>query len=391
MPINKVVYGNTTILDLSNSTLDDASKLLSGVTAYDRAGNLITGTATTTGNEWTSGIYQDASNYIKISPLAAAGGAKLVNGYIELSATQAGSGSSALGTKTITENGTYNASADSLDGYSSVTVNVSGGASPTLQSKSVDPSTSQQTITPDSGYDGLSSVEISAIQTQTKSATPSESAQTITPDSGKYLTSVSVGAVSNTYVGSGITKRTSSDITTSGATVSVPAGYYAEAASKSIASGSATVPTTTITANPSISVDANGLITATASASQNVMPTVSAGYVSSGTAGTVTVSGSVTEQLTTKAAATYTPSTSTQTIAAGQYLTGAQTINPIPSNYITTDDASATASDINSGATAYVNGVKVTGTQVIQHYYTGSSEPAVLLGDDGDIYLKVVS
>lgn len=35
-----------------------------------------------------------------------------------------GGGSAVLGTKTITENGTYNASADSLDGYSSVTVNV---------------------------------------------------------------------------------------------------------------------------------------------------------------------------------------------------------------------------------------------------------------------------
>lgn len=37
--------------------------------------------------------------------------------------------SASLGTKSITENGTYNASSDSLDGYSSVTVNVSGGAS----------------------------------------------------------------------------------------------------------------------------------------------------------------------------------------------------------------------------------------------------------------------
>ena len=30
-------------------------------------------------------------------------------------------------TKTITQNGTYNASSDSADGYSEVTVNVSGG------------------------------------------------------------------------------------------------------------------------------------------------------------------------------------------------------------------------------------------------------------------------
>ena len=39
------------------------------------------------------------------------------------------SSSPSLGTKTITANGTYNASSDSLDGYSSVTVNVSGGSS----------------------------------------------------------------------------------------------------------------------------------------------------------------------------------------------------------------------------------------------------------------------
>lgn len=91
--------------------------------------------------------------------------------------------------------------------------------------------------------------------------------------------------------------------------------------------GSATTPATTITANPSISVSNSGLITATASASQSITPTVVAGYVSSGTAGTVTVSGSNTQQLTAKAAATYTPTTTAQTIASGQYLTGAQTIS----------------------------------------------------------------
>src|SRR5690606_29792153 len=37
-------------------------------------------------------------------------------------------------------------------------------------------------------------------------------------------------------------------------------------------------------------------------------------------------SGKVTQSITTKAAATYTPSTSNQTIAAGQYLSGTQTI-----------------------------------------------------------------
>lgn len=127
------------------------------------------------------------------------------------------------------------------------------------------------------------------------------------------------------YTGT-IATKTSSNLTASGATVTAPAGYYATAASKSVASGSATTPATTITATPTISIDSEGLITASVSATQSVTPTVSAGYVSSGTAGTITVSGSDTEQLTTQAATTYTPGTSDQTIASGTYLTGAQTI-----------------------------------------------------------------
>lgn len=98
---------------------------------------------------------------------------------------------------------------------------------------------------------------------------------------------------------------------------------YAEA---SVAAGSASTPATSITANPSISVNSSGLITASVSASQSVTPSVSAGWVSSGTAGTVSVSGSNTQQLSTQAAQTITPGTTDQTIAAGKYLTGAQTI-----------------------------------------------------------------
>lgn len=123
-----------------------------------------------------------------------------------------------------------------------------------------------------------------------------------------------------------IASKTSSDLTASGATVTAPAGYYASAASKSVASGSAKTPATTITANPSISVNSSGLITATVSKTQNVTPTVSAGYVASGTAGTITISGSGTNQLTTQAAQTIHPSTTDQTMASGTYLTGAQTV-----------------------------------------------------------------
>ena len=98
---------------------------------------------------------------------------------------------------------------------------------------------------------------------------------------------------------------------------------YAEA---SVAAGSASTPATSVTANPSISVSSGGLITASVSASQSVTPSVSAGWVSSGTAGTVSVIGSNTQRLSTQAAQTITPGTTDQTIAAGKYLTGAQTI-----------------------------------------------------------------
>ena len=124
-----------------------------------------------------------------------------------------------------------------------------------------------------------------------------------------------------------IPTKTAADMTASGATVTAPAGYYAESASKNIASGTATTPATSISAVPVLSINtATGVITGTVSASQNITPTVSAGYVSAGTAGTISVSGSDTLALTAQAAQTITPGTTAQTIAAGQYLTGAQTI-----------------------------------------------------------------
>ena len=177
---------------------------------------------------------------------------------------------------------------------------------------------------------------------------PTESSQTITPDSGyDGLSSVQINAISSTYVGSGIARRDSTSLTASGATVSVPAGYYASAASKAIASGSATTPATTITSAPTISVSAAGVVTASNSKTQNVTPTVSAGYVSTGTAGTITVNGSNTYELSTQAAKTVTPTESTQTaVAAGKYTTGAVTVGAISSTYVGSDIPRRGASDI---------------------------------------------
>ena len=138
---------------------------------------------------------------------------------------------------------------------------------------------------------------------------------------GKMLSGNTAYANGVKYTGT-IATKTGTDISASGDTVTVPAGYYASQQTKAVASGSATAPATISGSSASISTGTNTL---TLSKTIPVTPTVSAGYVASGTAGNSAVS--LTASVTTKGAATITPTTSDQTIASGTYLTGVQTIS----------------------------------------------------------------
>lgn len=161
-----------------------------------------------------------------------------------------------------------------------------------------------------------------------------------------------------------IVSKTGTDLSVSANVVTVPAGYYSSSVTGTVA--------TATQATPTISVNSStGLITATA--------TQSAGYVAAGTA-------SDTEQLTVKAAATITPTTTNQTISAGTYLTGTQTIagdaNLVAASILgtktifgvtgnannvdsTINSNAASAGTIMNGYKAYVNGSLIIGSATV--------------------------
>ena len=175
------------------------------------------------------------------------------------------------------------------------------------------------------------------LQLNTKSGatiTPTESQQVAVEQNRWTTGQVKVGAISSSYVGSGVTRNDSTDLSVSDATVTVPAGYYENAASATVQSAT-WKSASTIGVVPSISVDANGLITATASGWTSCKPLSASGYADADTSANLQLSGSKTSQLDTIGATTYTPNkVSTQEIPAGKYTTGIQTIGKIPDEYI---------------------------------------------------------
>lgn len=169
------------------------------------------------------------------------------------------------------------------------------------------------------------------------SVTPSESTQTLETDEKLMADNVTVGAIPSDYVGSAVPRKTSSDMTASGPTVTAPAGYYEEAASKTIPNATPMPGLHAFVSPSTVTVNANGLVSASVvSTTRVISPVRTAGYASSNFAATLAIyGGSKTLQLDTQAAKTVTPTESEQTaVAAGKYTTGEVKVSGIPADYV---------------------------------------------------------
>lgn len=193
MANNKVIFGNQTIMDISDATVT-AAKLLAGETAYNRDGEKITGTcdfdmdtssATATAEEVLSGETFGAKGTMGTGTMPNNGGVSgtistvageytIPQGYhdgsgtVEIAATEQAkiiAGNIKDGVNILGVTGTYT------------------GEGVTAQTKSVIPYTTAQQILPDDGFDYLAEVDVAAIS------------YAETPTAGTNGTTVTIGAV----------------------------------------------------------------------------------------------------------------------------------------------------------------------------------------------------
>ena len=364
------------------------------------------------------------------------------------------------GTKNITANGTGIDVAE----YASVDVSVPSGQ-PSLQSKTYNVSSAgTATVTADSGYDGLSSVSVSVPSASfftgadsdfftesgvrvfkvipftdldsgegdvegfisdgthqsgdpliysvvsATTVTPTESAQTVGGLNYMMEGAVTVNAIPSNYVGSGITQRSSSDLQAFDDVITVPAGYYAQQAEKSVGYTTLATPTATkgTVSNHSVSVTPSitqpyGYTDGGTKAGTAV--TVSASELVSGT---YTVDSSGTKDVTNYASASVPAGTAgTPSASKGAVSNHSVSVTPSVTNttgWITGSTKTGTAVTVSAselvsgtlsvsdnGTSDCTNYASVNVNIPFVTYYTGSSTPSSSLGSNGDIYLKVVS
>ena len=174
MAVSKVIYGGTTLIDLTTDTVT-ADKLLTGITAHGKDGELIEGTCSFDAN--TQDATASASEILT--------GKTAYNKGVKITGTMKNNGS--VKGKITTKAGKYTVPQGYHDGSGTVDIDateqaklipaniregvtilgvqgeMTGTEDARPQSKTVTPSTSQQTILPDEGYNYLSQVVVNAI------------------------------------------------------------------------------------------------------------------------------------------------------------------------------------------------------------------------------------
>ena len=173
MAINKVIYGGNTLIDLTTDTIT-AADLKAGVKAHDNSGAQIIGT-----NTYDADTSDATARVAEIlaTKTAYVNGSKLT-GTMPNRGAVTGTISAVDSSFTIPQgyhDGSGAVSIDSTEQAKIIAANIKAGIeilgvtgtyageAITVQSKTATPATTSQTITPDTGYDYLSQVTISAI------------------------------------------------------------------------------------------------------------------------------------------------------------------------------------------------------------------------------------
>lgn len=176
MAKNKVVFGNTVIIDLTDATLrqNDGAQILSGSTAYGKDGEKITGTCTY--NADTSDATASASE-ILATKTAYVNGNK-ITGTMPNNGAVSGEIDDVSTPYTIPagyHDGSGTVSIDATEQAKIIADNIKEGVQilgvtgtytgegVTAQAKTATPYTTQQVILPDADYDYLSQVTVEAI------------------------------------------------------------------------------------------------------------------------------------------------------------------------------------------------------------------------------------
>lgn len=174
MSINKVVYGGKTLIDLTGDTVT-ADKLLSGITAHGKDGELVTGTC----------AFDVNSNDATVAVAEILKGKTAYARGVMLTGTMPNNG--AVTGKISTKDGAYTIPQGYHDGSGKVSIDatekakltanniregvtilgvkgsMSGSEGVKAQAKTVTPSSAPQTILPDAGYTHLSQVTVEKI------------------------------------------------------------------------------------------------------------------------------------------------------------------------------------------------------------------------------------